>query len=474
MYDYQQFIGGNWVPGGDMLEVTNKYTGDVIGAVATARPEDVERAVQTAYDALTSMRELSAYERYQILMRVAAILEEREEELAKVIAMEGGKPIKYARGELRRAQTTFRFGAEEARRPHGEVLPLDAAPNGEGYFGFWHRRPIGVVAAITPFNFPTNLVAHKLAPAVAAGCPVVLKPAELTPLSSCLLVDIMHEAGVPAGGINMINGDGPSAGSPLVSHPKTAMVTFTGSAKVGEMITKQAGIKRVTLELGNASPVIIGPDADLDDVVEKSAMSAYSFAGQFCISLQRIYTDKTITEPFTEKFVKRAESMLIGDPLDERVDVGPLIRVREAERIESWVNEAQAEGANILTGGKREGNLYQPTVLNNVSPTSKVVSEEIFGPVASVMDYADFEAALHEANNTEYGLQAGLFTNDINLIFKAMDILDFGGIVVNQAPSFRADHMPYGGNGQSGLGREGLRFAIEEMTSIQMVSIKRR
>ncbi len=473
MYEYKLFVGGEWVDGGDIIEVTNKYTGDVIGAVTQARPEDVERAIQTAHQALSVMQQLSTYKRYQILMRVAQILEQRLDDFADVVAQESGKPIKHARSEIKRAITTFTFGAEEAKRIDGEIVSLDAAPNGEGYFGFWHRRPIGVVAAITPFNFPLNLVAHKLAPAVAAGCPVVLKPAELTPLTSCMITDVLHEAGLPSGGINMINGYGPDVGEPLVTHPKVAMVTFTGSAKIGEIIVKQAGIKRVTLELGNASPVIIAPDADLDKVVERCSNAAYAYSGQFCISLQRIYTAPEITDDFTEKFVRQAEQMVVGDPLDERVDVGPMIRIREAERIEEWVNEAAQDGAHVLTGGKREGPVYWPTLLGNVKESARVVAQEVFGPVASVFQYDDFEEALHRANESDYGLQAGLFTNDFNKILRAMDVLDFGGIVVNQAPSFRVDHMPYGGNRQSGLGREGLRYAIEEMTSMQMVSIKR-
>lgn len=473
MHEYKLFIGGQWVRGGEPIEVTNKFTGEVIGAVDTARKEDLERAIQTAYDALPVMHQLTALKRYEILMQVARVLEKRLEEFARLIAEEGGKPIKYARGELRRAITTFTFGAEEAKRIHGEVIPMDAAPNGEGFFGFWHRRPIGVVAAITPFNFPLNLVAHKIAPAIAAGCSIVLKPAELTPLTSCLLTEVLHEAGVPNGGINMINGYGPQVGEPLVKHPKVAMVTFTGSAKVGRLITQQADIKRVTLELGNASPVIIAPDADLNTVVNQCSTAAYAHGGQVCISVQRIYADPAISEAFTEGFVRRAEQMVVGDPLDDRVDVGPLIRLSEAERVESWVNEAESEGAQVLSGGKRDGTLYWPTVMADVQPTSKLYREEVFGPVASVFEYDDFESALQQANDTDYGLQAAIFTNDYNRILRAMDVLDFGGIVVNHAPAYRADHMPYGGNRQSGLGREGLRWAIDEMTNIQMVSIRR-
>ena len=329
-----------------------------------------------------------------------------------------------------------------------------------------------MIAAISPFNFPLNLVAHKVAPGLAAGNTIVLKPAEKTPITAVKLCQILDEAGLPAGAMNLVNGPGPTVGTWLVTDPRVAKISFTGSPPVGRQILSVAGIKKVTLELGNTSPVIIAPDADLDLVARRAAVGAYYNSGQVCISVQRIYSQKSVYEPFMEKFISASKKMVVGDPLDERVDVGPMIDPKEADRVESWVQEAQSEGAQIATGGKREGPVYWPTILTQVQPEMKVVKDEVFGPVASVIPYDDFEDALREANETEYGLQVGVFTRDINRVFEAVKRLNFGGVVINDTPNFRADHMPYGGNRQSGLGREGVRFAMEDMTNIQMVAIR--
>jgi acyl-CoA reductase-like NAD-dependent aldehyde dehydrogenase len=353
-----------------------------------------------------------------------------------------------------------------------ETIPLDAVPPGEGYFGFTVRRPIGVVAAIAPFNFPLNLVAHKVAPALAAGNTVVLKPASVTPLSAVLLCRVLEEAGLPPGAINLVAGSGGTVGEWLVADPRIAKITFTGSADVGERITQLAGIKKVTLELGNTSPVIIAPDADLEMVARRCAVGAYYNSGQVCISVQRIYGDRQIVEPFTEQFITATERMVVGDPLDEAVDVGPMIDEREAQRIEAWVGEAQQQGARVLTGGRREGPIYWPTVIAGATPEMKIVAEEAFAPVAGVIAYDDFEEALRQADATEYGLQAAVFTRDIDRVFQAIRGLNFGGVIINDMPAFRAEHMPYGGNRRSGLGREGVRYAIEEMTNIQMIAIR--
>jgi len=466
------FIGGCWVDGGPPLEVKNKYNGEVVGVVITARQEDVASAVAAAEKAAPVLAEMPAYRRAEILSRTANCLRERKEEIARTIAAEAGKALKFARIEVDRASSTFSLAAEEAKRIHGETLALDAVPAGEGYFGFWVRRPLGVVAAITPFNFPLNLVAHKVAPAIAAGNSLVLKPANTTPLTAVLLCQILQEAGIPEGGVNLVNGGGSTVGDWLVSEARVAKITFTGSPAVGRQILARAGIKKVTLELGNTAPVIIAPDADLDFVAQRCAVGAYYNSGQVCISVQRIYGDRKIHEAFTERFVKTSEAMVVGDPLDEKVDVGPMIDRREAERIESWVEEARQGGAQVLTGGRREGPIYWPTVLTNVQPEMKVVAEEAFAPVASVIPYDDFDEALRLADKTEYGLQAAVFTRDINRVLKAIQRLNFGGVIINDTPNFRADHMPYGGNRQSGLGREGVRFAVEEMTNIQMVAIR--
>lgn len=471
--EYQLFIDGQWVTGGAPLEVTNKYTGAVIGVLPTARREDVDAALAAAARAAPVMAELPAHRRSAILARAAALLAERRDDLARTIAAEAGKALKFARLEVDRAVGTFTFAAEEAKRLHGETIPLDASPAGEGYFGFWLRRPVGVIAAISPFNFPLNLVAHKVAPALAAGNTVVLKPASTTPLIAVKLCAILAEAGLPAGALNLVVGSGGTVGEWLVTDPRVAKVTFTGSPPVGEHILRVAGIKKVTLELGNTSPVIVAPDADLDLVARRAALGAFYNSGQVCISVQRIYSQQNVYAPFTDKFVQASEAMVVGDPLDERVDVGPMIDLREAERVEGWVHEAQAGGARVLTGGRREGAVYWPTVLADVQPEMKVVADEVFAPVASVLPYADFEEALTQANATEFGLQVGVFTRDIDRVLRAVQRLNFGGVIINDTPNFRADHMPYGGNRRSGLGREGVRFAMEDMTNIQLVAIRR-
>jgi acyl-CoA reductase-like NAD-dependent aldehyde dehydrogenase len=400
------------------------------------------------------------------------LIRERAEELAKTIAAEAGKALKYARLEVDRAYSTFTIASEEAKRLHGETIPLDAIPSGEGYYGFWTRRPVGVIAAISPFNFPLNLVAHKVAPAIASGNTLVLKPASATPLAAVKLCQILMEAGLPAGAINLAIGSGGKVGEWLITDPRVDKITFTGSPDVGRHILSRAGIKKVTLELGNTSPVVVAPDADLDFVARRCAIGAFYNSGQVCISVQRIYSQKQVYEPFAEKFVKATEAMVVGDPLDERVDVGPMIDSKEVDRIEGWVHEAQGGGAKILIGGKREGTVYFPTVLTNVEASMKVVADEAFAPVASVISSDDFESALRQANETKYGLQVGVFTKDVDRVFKAIKRLNFGGVIINDTPNFRADHMPYGGNRQSGLGREGVRFAMEEMTNIQMVAIR--
>ena len=470
--EYKLLIGGEWTGNGDALEVKNKYDGSTVGVLPTASREDLDQAIEAAQAAEDLMAEMPAYKRAEILLKTAALLRERADDLAKTIAAEAGKALKFARAEVDRAISTFTIASEEAKRLHGETIPLDAVPAGEGYFGFWTRRPVGVIAAISPFNFPLNLVAHKVAPAIASGNTIVLKPASTTPLTAVKLCQILVEAGLPAGAINLVVGSGGTVGEWLVTDARVDKITFTGSPDVGRHILSVAGIKKVTLELGNTSPVVVARDADLDFVAKRCAVGAYYNSGQVCISVQRIYSEKQIYEPFSEKFVKATEAMVVGDPLDERVDVGPMIDPGEVDRIEGWVNEAKDSGAKILTGGKRDGTVYYPTVLAGVSQEMKVVAEEAFAPVASIIASDDFESALEQANDTKFGLQVGVFTKDIDRVFRAVKRLNFGGVIVNDTPNFRADHMPYGGNRQSGLGREGVRFAMEEMTNIQLVAIR--
>ncbi len=458
--------------GGSPLEIRNKYNGEVIASLPTAREEEVDAAIAAACQCAPVMAAMPAHKRSEILERTALLIREQREEIARTIALEAGKALKFARLEVDRGVSTFSIAAQEAGRIHGETVPLDAVPAGEGYFGFYVRRPVGVVAAIAPFNFPLNLVAHKVAPAIAAGNSVVLKPASSTPMTSVMLCRILEKAGLPAGGINLVVGSGSTVGELLVRDPRVAKVTFTGSPEVGERITQIAGIKKITLELGNTSPVIVASDADLEVLAKRCAVGAYYNSGQVCLSVQRIYGDRAIYEPFTEKFVESSQAMVVGDPLDEEVDVGPMIDESEAERIEGWVSEATEGGAEVLTGGRREGSVYWPTVLANVKPEMKVVKEETFAPVASLIPYDDFEEALRQADATEYGLQAAVFTQDVGRVLQAIRSLNFGGVIINDTPTFRADHMPYGGLGRSGIGREGVRYAVEEMTNIQMVAIR--
>ncbi len=470
--EYKLLIDGQWVGGGSTLEVKNKYNGEIVGTLPSARKEDLDAAIDAAERAKNVMADMPSYKRAEILLRTAALIRERADDLAKTIAAEAGKALKYARIEVDRAINTFTTAAEESKRLHGETIPLDAVPSGEGYFGFWIRRPVGVIAAISPFNFPINLVAHKLAPAIASGNTIVLKPASSTPLTAVKLCEIIQEAGLPAGALNLVVGSGSTVGEWLITDPRVDKITFTGSPEIGRHILSVAGIKKVTLELGNTSPVVVAPDADLDFVARRCAVGAYANSGQMCISVQRIYSQKQVYESFTEKFVKATDGMVVGDPLDERVDVGPMIDSKEVDRIETWVKEAQSEGAKVLTGGKRDGMVYYPTVLTNVDADMKVVAEEAFAPVASIISCNDFEESLRQANDTKFGLQVGVFTKDVDRIFKAIKGLNFGGVIINDAPTFRVDHMPYGGNRQSGLGREGVKFAMEDMTNIQMVAIR--
>lgn len=472
MKTYHLLIDGEWTDGSSELTVRNKYTNELIAVVQQSGPDEVDAAIEAARMAGPAMADMPAHRRAAILLRSAELLTKRKEEFARTIAVEAGKALKYARGEVARGISTFTIAAEEAKRIHGETIPLDAVEAGEHYFGFYVRRPVGVVAAISPFNFPLNLVAHKVAPALAAGNTVVLKPASSTPITAIMLCQVLQEAGAPPGSINLAIGPGQTVGEQLVTDPRVAKVSFTGSPAVGERITNIAGLKKVTLELGNISPVVIGPQADLAFAAQRCAIGAYYNSGQVCISVQRIYAERPVYEPFAERFVSASEAMVVGDPLDERVDVGPMIDLREAERIESWVGEAQAGGADVRTGGSREGAVYFPTVLTQVTPDMKIMAKEAFAPVASVVMSDDFEAALEQANAGDYGLQVAVFTQDINQVLTAIDRLDFGGVIVNDSPAFRADHMPYGGNHRSGIGREGLRYAIEEMTNIQMVAIR--
>jgi acyl-CoA reductase-like NAD-dependent aldehyde dehydrogenase len=462
-------IGGEWTAAAEGLDVIDKFSGERIGTVPVATKDDVARATAAARQAFAAWSETPAHKRSRVLQRTAEILEAKKDELATLICREAGKAWKYSVGEVARSVETFAFAAEEAKRIHGETIPMDAAASGEGRMGFYFRTPMGVVAAITPFNFPLNLVAHKVAPALAAGNTIVLKPAEETPLTAVKLGEILGEAGVPPGVFNLVHGDGPTVGETLVTDQVPTKISFTGSPPVGAHILKVAGLKRVTLELGNNSGTIVEPDADLDKAIPRCVVSAFANSGQVCISLQRLYVHQAIAKPFLERFVAATAALKVGNPLDKDCDVGPMISDEAAERAERWIQDAVAEGARLLVGGRREGRLLWPAVLTDTRPEMKVMCQEAFAPLVSIVVYKDYDEALRLLGDSPYGLQAGVYTQDIRKAFEAVKRLDVGGLMVNDTSIFRVDHMPYGGNRMSGIGREGVRFAIEEMTNIRMV-----
>ncbi len=464
-------IDGEWVETGEWIEVRSPYSGEVVGRVPKADAAETQRAVDAAERA---MREpLPAHKRAEILVRVAGYLGRRHDEVARTISDEAGKPMKAARVEAQRAMSTYTMAAVEARKLAGEMVPMDATRAGEGKLAFTLRRPVGVVGAISPFNFPLNLVAHKLAPALAAGCAVVLKPAGQTPLSALLLAELETEAGLPPGWLNVLVGPSSEIGDVLVEDERVRALTFTGSGTVGWKLRERAPRKRVNLELGNSTPVIVEADVDLDRVAEKLAANAFSFAGQSCISVQRIYVERSAYDGFVERFLPRVEALKLGDPADEETDVGPVIDQAARERILDWIEEARQAGARILTGGELEGELIRPTVIADAGPDLKVSCEEVFGPVCTVNAVDSLDEALRLANGTRYGLQAGIFTQDISTALRAAQELEFGGVTINEAPTFRADQMPYGGVKDSGNTREGPAYAVRELTEERLVVIER-
>ena len=469
---YRLYIDGKWVDGKETLAVIDKYTGETIGQVPVASKEMTDRAIGAAHAAFPSYSRLPAHKRFRILEKAAQLLDRHKEEIATIICREAGKAWKYSLGEVLRAAETFQFSAEEAKRIHGETIPMDASTAGEGRIGYYLRCPVGVVAAITPFNFPLNLVAHKVGPALAVGNAMVLKPASTTPLTAVRLAEILEEAGLPPGVFNLVVGSGGTVGEWVTVDPRVGKISFTGSPPVGERIIRKAGLKKVTMELGNNSGTIVEPDADLNAAIPRCVVSAFANSGQVCISLQRLYVHKTIGHRFTERFVEETRKLKVSNPVEKDCDVGPMIDLAEAERAEAWVREAVAAGAKVLVGGKREGRMMQPTVLVNVRAEMKVMCQEAFAPLVSIYEYGKFEDAVAMVEDSPYGLQAGIYTNDLKKAMYAVDRINVGGVMINDTSIFRVDHMPYGGNKLSGLGREGVRFACEEMTSIKMVMIK--
>ena len=463
-------VGGQWIETGDWLEVLSPYDGSLVGRVAKGGAEDARRAVDAAARAMGDP--LPAHERAAILDRTAQLVTERAEEIARTISSEAGKPMKAARIEAARASSTFTMAAVEARKLAGDAVPMDASPAGVGKLALTMRIPIGVVGAISPFNFPFNLVAHKVAPALAAGCAVVLKPASQTPLSALLLAELETEAGLPPGWLNVVCGSAAEIGDVLVEDERVTLITFTGSAGVGWKLRERAPRKRVNLELGNATPVVVAADADLEDAASRLAANAFSFAGQSCISVQRIYVERRAYDAFLERFLPKVEALVVGDPADDATDVGPLIAASERDRVLEWVDEAKASGARVLTGGELAGELLRPTVIADARPDAKVACDEVFGPVCTVTAYDTLDEAIALANGTRYGLQAGVFTRDVKAALEAARRLEFGGVTINEAPTFRADQMPYGGIKDSGNTREGPAYAVSEMTEERLVVVQ--
>src|SRR6476660_3644299 len=453
----------------DEIEVRSPYSGEVVGRASKSGAADARQAVDAASRALESP--LPAHERAAILDRVASLLRERREDMARTICAEAGKPIRTARVEALRAVSTYTFAAVEARKLAGDVVPMAASEAGEGKVAFTLRRPIGVIGAISPFNFPCNLVAHKLAPALAAGCPVVLKPASQTPLSALLLAELEQEAGLPDGWLNVLVGPSAEIGDVLVEDERVRMITFTGSSGVGGGIAERAAKKRVRLELGNSTPVVVAADADLDLAATKLAANAFSFAGQSCISVQRIYVERPALDGFLERFLPQGEWLVVGDPADEATDVGPVSDAGARTRIAEWVDEAQAAGAKLLAGST-DADPLGAIVLAEAPESARVVCDEVFGPVCVVNAVDSLEDAYARANGTDYGLQAGIFTGSIATALAGAQALEFGGVTVNEAPTFRADQMPYGGVKGSGNTKEGPSYTIREMTEERLVVLQ--
>ena len=473
MGEFGCLVGGQWRQTGDVIEVRSPYDAALVALVHRARPDDIEAAIAAAVAAFQATRKLPTWKRADVLEKISAGIAARREELARTIALEAGKPIKTARLEVDRAIFTFKVAAEETKRIYGEIVPLDWLPGNEGREAQVRRVPLGPIVGICPFNFPLNLVAHKVAPALAAGNPIIIRPASQTPVSALKLGEIVLAAGWPEGAFSVVPST-TQAAAPLVEDDRVRLLTFTGSPAVGWGLKARAGRKRVTLELGGNAGVIIHHDADLNYAAERVAWGGFSYAGQSCISVQRVYAQASIYEAFLDGFIPRVKALRAGNPLDDTTDVGPLIDRGAADRVEAWVNEARQGGAEVLAGGAREGNLWQPTVLAALEPAMRVSCQEVFAPLVGVYRYTDVRDAITAVDRSDFGLQAGLFTNDWNVIRAAFDGIEVGGLMVNDVSTFRIDHMPYGGVKQSGSGREGLRYAMEEMSELKLLTLNQR
>lgn len=465
----QLYINGEWVEASTYMPLYSPYSEAHIADIPKATTEEVDQAIQAADAATRVMAEMPAYQRADILYQLAEKLAERKDEAARIIALEAAKPFATAKGEVARTIETYRFAAEEAKRIHGETIPLDASASGTGRIAYTVRKPIGVIGAITPFNFPMNLVAHKVGPAIAAGNTIVLKPASQTPLSSFFIAELLEEIGLPKGAFNIVTGSGRTVGEQIVTDPRVQMVTFTGSPEVGIGIRNKAGLKRVTLELGSNSAVIIDRDVDVDRIIPRCVTSAFSNQGQVCISVQRIYVHEAIYDTFVEKFVAQTKTLKLGDPLEEQTDVSALITKKDVERTLSWMKEAKQAGAHVITGGSAQGNVLEPTVIVDATKAMKVSCQEVFAPIVTIQKVSSMEEAFAAVNDSRYGLQAGIYTENVYTALEATEKLHVGGVMINDTPTFRVDQMPYGGVKESGVGREGIAYAVEEMTELKLI-----
>jgi len=465
----KMLLNGQWVDRKEKIDVRDPFDNSLIDTVPRATAKDVETALQAAVKGFQIMKKLTVFERAQILYKTAAIIKNNVEEFAKTIAREGSKTIREARKEANRCGNTLTVSAEESKRLFGETIPFDSFPGGEKRRGYYYRFPIGVVLAITPFNDPLNLVAHKLGPAIAAGNSVILKPATVTPLSALKLAEAFQEAGLPPLVLQVITGYGHEIGDPLVKDERVRMVSFTGGVEAGKRVAAMAGIKKIGMELGSNSPVIVWKDIDIPSTVDSCVSGAFWAAGQNCIGVQRIYIHKDIYEKFKKAFVARTAKYKIGNKMKEDCDMGPMIEEREAIRVEQWVAEAKKLGAKVLCGGKRKGALFEPTVLEKVPEKATIHWDEVFGPTVNLYPYATLEEAIEKANSLNYGLHAAVFAKDIDIAFKAVYELDCGGVMINDSTDYRLDSMPFGGVKYSGLGREGIKFSLQEMTEPKTV-----
>jgi acyl-CoA reductase-like NAD-dependent aldehyde dehydrogenase len=470
--NFPLYVGGEWIEAGEKDTVRLPYDGSAVGTLPLADEALAQRAVEAAREGAKAMAALTPYERAELLDRVREEIRKNAEEFTRLVCAESGKPIKEARVEVDRSQQTLLAAAHEARQLHGEVVPMEFSATGKGRMAITVREPLGVIAAITPFNVPMNLALHKAAPALAGGNAVIHKPAERTPLSAARLARAFADAGVPKGAYNFVHGSGPLLGSLFLSHPGVDMLTFTGSARVGRELRSKAGLKRITLELGNNSAVIVEPDADLATAVTRTVQGAFSHSGQVCISVQRAFVHESLFNTYLDRLKTATERLKLGHPFEESTDISSLIDEPAAKRVEEWIAEAVRNGAKTVTGGPRKHATIAPTILTNVSATARISCEEVFGPVVAVYPYTSLEDAIARVNDTPYGLQAGIFTQDLQRAFRAARQLRFGGVMINDVPMYRADHMPYGGVKDSGIGREGPRYAIEEMTEMKLICWK--